>query len=281
MRVELMRVAALAAALCTYAIGAAAQSARHPGGDRDPGIPLSMFGISVDAGEFLLYPFFEYYRDGNAEYAPNEFGAGPDIDYRGRYRASEGLIFVGYGVSDRLAVEFEAAVIRARLEKSPDDTSAMPGVIEESGLGDVEGQLRWRWNSPVAGRPELFSYFETVFPLQRNRRLIGTQHWEFKFGTGIVHDFSWGAMTLRAALEYDGEENSAAAGEYAVEYLRRLSSSVRLFAGVEGSEDEVEGITELQLALTPSVLLKLNSAFGLTSKATDWAPEIGILFRFR
>jgi hypothetical protein len=281
MRAHFPRFAAPIAALAALAASTAAQPPALTPLHRDPGIPVSMFGISIDAGELLIYPFFEYYRDADAEYAPNEFGAGPDIDYRGRYRASEGLLFVGYGISDRLAVELEAAVISARLEKSPDDTSAMPAVVEESGLGDVEGQLRWLWNRRAPGESQLFSFFETVFPLQKNRQLIGTRHWEFKFGTGIVREFPWGAMTVRAAIEYDGEENKAGPGEYAVEFLRRLNRSLRVYGGIEGSEDEVEGIAELQIALAPSVVLKLNNAFGLTSKATDWAPEIGVLFRFR
>jgi len=37
-----------------------------------------------------------------------------------------------------------------------------------------------------------------------------------------------------------------------VEYLRRLSPAFRIFGLVEGSEDEIEGIAELQWALRPS-----------------------------
>ncbi len=37
-------------------------------------------------------------------------------------------------------------------------------------------------------------------------------------------------------------------------------------------------IPELQLHVTPSVRIKLNGAFGLTSKASDFAPEVGIMF---
>ena len=249
--------------------------------DRGPGIPTSMFGTYVQPREFLFYPFVEYYHDKDAEYSPDELGYGVDADFRGTYRATEGLIFLGYGVSDRLALEFEAAVITATQTKAPDDPSSMPSTVEESGLGDVEGQLRWRWNRETDRRPEVFSYFETVFPLQKQKALIGTQDWEFKLGTGLVRGFGWGTATVRAAIEYDAAEGTAALGEYAVEYLRRVSPSLRLFVAVEGSEDEVELIPEMQWALRPNVVLKLNSAFGLTSKATDWAPEIGIMFSFR
>ena len=248
--------------------------------DRGPGLPTSMFGITIEKGEFLLYPYFEYYLDDNYEYDTAELGYGLDRDFRGRYRASEGLIFLGYGISDRLAVEFEAAVITAKLEKSADDPTALPARLEESGLGDVEGQLRWRWNRETDSRPEYFSYFETVFPLQKDKVLIGTQDWEFQFGTGLVRGFSWGTTTVRLAIEYDGAENKLASGEFGVEYLRRVSRGLRLFAAVEGTEDEVELITEAQVFLGPNVILKLNNAFGVTSKATGWAPEIGVLFSF-
>lgn len=249
--------------------------------DRGPGIPTSMFGTYIEPRELIVYPFFEYYRDSDAEYSPAELGFGLDEDFRGRYRAREGLLFLGYGISDRLAVELEAAVISATLDKSPADPSNMPTRISESGLGDVEGQLRWRWRRETERRPELFSYFETVFPLQKKKRLIGTQFWEFKLGTGVVRGFRWGTMTVRAAVAYEGEDRKPAVGEYAVEYLKRLSPALRLFAAVEGSEDEVEFITEAQWFLLPNIVLKLNNAIGVTSKATDWAPEIGLLFSFR
>jgi hypothetical protein len=30
--------------------------------------------------------------------------------------------------------------------------------------------------------------------------------------------------------------------------------------------------------VTDSMMIKLNSALGVTSKATDWAPEVGVMF---
>lgn len=260
---------------------AAAQGTLDRQRDRGPGIPTSMFGTYIERGEWMFYPFFEYYRDNNLEYSPDEFGHALDADFRARYRASEGLMFIGYGISDRLAFEVEAAVIRARLTKAPDDPSSMPAVIEESGLGDVEGQLRFRWNRETERAPEVFSYFETVLPLQKNKQLIGTQDWEFKFGTGMVRGFSFGTLTLRTAMEYDAADANLALGEMAIEYLRRVNSKLRLYAGVEGTQDEIEGITEIQWFVRPNVVLKISNAFGLTSKATDWAPEFGVLFSIR
>ena len=85
----------------------------------------------------------------------------------------------------------------------------------------------------AASGPEVFSYFETVFPLQKRKRLIGTQDWEFKLGTGVIRGFRWGTTTLRAAIAYDRAERKGELGEYAVEYLKRLSPAVRVFAAIE------------------------------------------------
>jgi hypothetical protein len=258
---------------------AAAQEQTDRTRDRGEGVPLSMFGTYLDAGQIAIYPFVEYYRDGNYEYEAGELGFSGTTELRSRYRATEALLFVAYGLSRNLAVEFEAARITARLDKAPDDQSALPPTLEQSGLGDVEAQLRWRWRRETDSRPELFSYFETVFPFQRSKRLIGTPDWELKAGTGITRGLRWGTVTARAAVGY--ADGSLELGEYAVEYLKRVSKHLRVYAGIEGSEDEVEFITEAQVFLTPKVFLKLNNAVGLTSKATDWAPEIGVMFVFR
>lgn len=248
--------------------------------DRGKGTPLSMFGTYIEKGEFMIYPFYEYYYDQDAEYSPEELGYGLDEDFRGRYRAHEGLLFLGYGITENLAFEFEAAVITAKQHKSDDDPTELPEVVEESGLGDVESQFRWRWLKETARRPAFFSYFETVFPLQKEKKLIGTQDWEFKLGTGLTKGFSWGTMTFRLAGEYDASENKTELGEYAVEYLKRISSFFRFYLGVEGSEDEIELIADLQFHVSPRAFIRVNNAFGVTSKATDYAPELGILFRF-
>jgi hypothetical protein len=248
--------------------------------DRGTGLPTSMFGTYVRKGELLVYPFFEYYRDHNFEYKPEEMGFGLDEDFRGRYRASEGLLFIGYGISDRLAVEFEAAIITAELEKSPDDPSGVPARIEESGSGDVEGQIRYRWAFENERRPEIFSYFEAVSPQQKDKLLIGTPDWEFKLGSGLIKGYPWGTMTARLALDYEVEATKLDAGEYAVEYQRRLSRSWRIYLGLEGSQDELSFVPEAQWRVARRATVKLNSAVGVTSKATDWAPEVGVVFSF-
>lgn len=275
-------VSAAALAMVMLALGPATASAQfqaHRERDRGgAGIPASQFATFVERGDFIVYPYYEHYRDADAEYKPSELGYAGDTDHFGRYRAHEGLIFLGYGVSDRLHLELEAAVITARQEKSPDDRSDVPAAVEESGLGDVEAQIRYRWAEESETRPEVIGYFETVFPFQKDRRLIGTSSWELKYGMGLARSRSWGTTIVRAGVAWaDGKPEL---GEYAVEYVRGVSSRLRIYGAVEGSEDEVELITEAQVFLAPNVKLKLNSAFGLTKKAPGWAPEVGVMFTF-
>ena len=153
--------------------------------------------------------------------------------------------------------------------------------LSETGLGDVEGQIRWRWRRETDRHPEFFSYSELVVPHHRDKPLTGTPGWELKFGTGLIRGFRWGTMTARAALEYSSSSSSHFdAGEYAVEYLKRVSPGWRVYLGVEGKQDELSAIGELQWHFSRTAFAKFNSGFGLTSKATDWAPEVGIVFAF-
>lgn len=273
-RLTLLPILALAAILCSEE--SRAQSTRSD--DRGTGIATSMFGTYVRKGELLVYPFFEYYLDKNIEYKPIDLGYGLDQDFRGKFHASEGILFLGYGVTDWLAVEFEAAYIKARQEKSPDDPSSTPAVIEETGSGDVEGQLRARLMRETDQRPELFGYFEAVSPQQRDKLLIGTPDWELKGGFGLTRGASWGTMTLRAGAEYLLDESTFDLGEYAVEYLKRFSPAWRAYVGFEGAQSELSLVTEAQWHFTDFAFLKLNNSLGLTSKSTDWAPEVGIVF---
>jgi hypothetical protein len=270
----------LIALLCGTAAAAADAATDVPSylADRGPGVPTSMFGTYVEPGQLLVYTYFEYYLDHNLEYEPLDFGYGLEKEFRGKYRASEGLVFLGYGFADWLAQELEVAVISAELTKADDDPSGMPAKLSESGLGDVETQTRIRWLKETGKRPEVFNYAEVVFPNHGEKGLIGTPDWEFKLGTGVTRGFGWGTWTARLAVEYDRAEDAVALGEYAVEFLKCLSPSWRVYAGVEGSDDELELIAEAQWHLSRFAFVKLNNAVGLTSKATDWAPEVGVMF---
>lgn len=249
--------------------------------DRGKDIPTSQFGTYVEDHQLLVYAFYEYTKNNDAEYKPSELGFVGDEDFLGKQTENEALIFLGYGFTDRLAVEFEAALwASSELQKAPDDPSALPDRIEESGLGDVESQVRWLWTRETATRPMLYSFFEVVFPFQKDRLILGTQDWETALGFGVVRGFRWGTLNGRVSAKYDAEDGQVEVGEYALEYLHRTSPRWRWVATLEGEDDEVSLIGEAQWTLTPHAILKVNCGFGVTKKAEDIAPEIGILFTF-
>jgi len=249
--------------------------------DRGEGIPTSLFGTYVGKGDFIVYPFYEYTKTTAFEYKPSELGFTGETDFLGQTVEQEYLVFLGYGFTDRLAVELEvAAYAKTSFDKAPDDPSAVPTRMEESGLGDVDMQLRWRWTAETTDRPEMFSFFELTPPLQRSKVLIGTQDWEAAFGFGVVRGFRWGTITGRAAIAWDGADSKLDLGEYAFEYLKRVSPQWRLVAALEGETDEISLIGEAQWPFSRIAMLKLNCGFGVTEKAPDIAPEVGVLFRF-
>lgn len=249
--------------------------------DRGTGVRTSMFGTYVNRGELLIYPFYEYYYDNSLQYSPNEYGGVGAQDFKGRYRAHEGLIFVGYGITDRLGIELEVATISATFEKDPTDASGTPARIEESGLGDVEGQITYRWVKESERRPEVFSYAEAVSPQNRTKALIGTPDWEFKFGSGVSRGYAFGTLTGRVSVEYIKDSTTPwDLGEWALEYFRRVPSGWGFYAGFEGqATDEVSFVGEVQRRLSSRATLKLNSSVGLTENSTDFAPEVGIMFK--
>jgi hypothetical protein len=79
-------------------------------------------------------------------------------------------------------------------------------------------------------------------------------------------------------VDYVTAEKKFEPGEFALEYLKRVSNRFRFFVMLEGSEDEIELIPEIQWHINRNMFLKANSGFGVTSKATDVAPEVGIMF---
>ena len=283
-----VRSSARLAVVATFACAniwmpAAASAQRLPPylADRGTGIATSMFGEYVHKGELLVYPFHEFTAFNQFEYKPAELGFGLDQDFRGKFREHEANFFLALGVSDRIALELESALFTtARLRKDPSDPSALPSELKESGFGDTQAEIRYRFAHETVKRPELFSYLEVDFPFQRGRRIIGTQTWAYKFGAGAIKGFSFGTLTARVAGQYDEADKQVVFGEYALEYLKRFSPKFRFYTGMEGDQDEVEWIVEGQYWLARRVHLKLNSAFGVTSKAPDFAPEIGIMFRF-
>jgi hypothetical protein len=264
-------------------VGARAEEPALPAylADRGEGIPTSLFGTYIGQGDFIVYPFYEYTKTTQFEYKPSELGFVGETDFLGQTVEQEYLVYLAYGFTKRLAVELEvAAYATTSFDKAPDDPSAVPARLEESGLGDVDMQLRWAWTEESASRPAMYSFFELTPPFQRGKVLIGTQDWEASMGFGVIRGFRWGTITGRAAIAWDGADSKLDLGEYAFEYLKRLSPGWRIVATVEGETDEISLIGEAQWEFSRVAVLKLNCGFGLTPKAPDIAPEVGVLFRF-
>lgn len=247
--------------------------------DRGTGVASSMFGTYIRKGDLIIYPYWEYYLDNNREYKPQELGYGLDRDFRGRYRESEYLFFVGYGLTDSVAVQTELAAATASLTKAPGDPSGLPSFLKESGLTSFETQVRWRWARENERRPEVWSYVDVVYPINRKKTIIGADGWDIEFGPAVTRGFSWGTVTALASMLYESASDThVGAGEYAVEYLKRLSPSWRVFGAIQGAGNEISLITEAQWHLSSRVFIRFNQEIGLTSRATDWEPQLGVLF---
>lgn len=247
--------------------------------DRGPGLPTSLFGTYIEKGQWLVYPFYEYETTSNFEYKPSELGFVGDQDYLGKLDSHEFDFYVARGLTERWMVELEGQLYTtATLDRAPDDVSAVPLRTKESGVGEMEGQVRYRVRPESARAPEVFSFVEFVFPFQKSRHLIGAQDWEGGIGIGAIKGFGWGTLTARASIAYD--EGVFEPGEFALEYLKRVSPRWRYVAALEGESDELSFIGEAQYSFSRHAFLKLNSGFGLTKKAPDFAPEIGIMMTF-
>ena len=253
--------------------------------DRGTGVPASIFGTYIRRGQLLVYPFFEYALDNNREYQPFEFGLGPGVDFRAKFHSYAGQIFVGYGVTDWLAIELEGSYLSAHFEKSPQDTFATPAVIKESGIADIEAHIRARLLKESEGRPEVFSSLEITPPTQRHKLLIAEPDFDVKPGVGLIKGFSWGTLTTRIFAEYNHKESKVDLGEFSLEYLRRVSPTLRVFLSFEGGEtgalDEWELVHGLQWQISKSVLFKLDNSIGITSKANDWTPQFGLMYSYQ
>jgi len=263
-------------------IGNATILAEEPPGppyltDRGEGIATSLFGTYIAPRRFIVYPFFEYTKTTAFEYKPSELRYPGDTDFLGETAEHEYLGFFGYAFTDRLAVELEMALYaKTSFDKAAGDPSTVPLHLEESGLGDVDVQLRWRWTPESERRPEMFSFFEVTPRLQKSNVLVGTQDWEASLGFGVIRGYRWGTITGRASIAWDGADSKLDLGEYAFEYLKRVSPRWRFVATIEGETDEVSLIGEAQWFFSRVAFLKLNCGFGLTEKA----PEVGVLFHF-
>ena len=255
-----------------------------PLADRPEGIPTSLLATYIRPRELLVYPFFEYTRHNKFEYKPSDLGVsgpGSDNEFKGKTVEREYLLFVAYAFSDSLALEFESALHSSiEFTRAPEDR-ASPEQLRESGVGDTEINLRWRYAKESARSPDTTFFLKTVFPLQKDKKLLGSRDWEFESGVVLTKAYSFGTLAVRGALGWSGDDRKLDLTEWGIDYVKRLGSKWRLALSLEGRQtDEVSLIGELQYAIAKNALLKLNLGVGITEKAANVAPEIGILFRF-
>ncbi|MBU1909777.1 MAG: hypothetical protein KJ726_07015, partial [Verrucomicrobia bacterium] len=247
--------------------------------DRGKGVTTSLFGTYIRKGEWLVYPFYEYVKVTEEEYHGSELGYTGETDYIGELIEHQALLFVAYGFTENLALELEGVFYtEATLKKAPDDTeSGLPDKLKESGSGTLESNLRWRWARETEHRPEFFCNFEVEYPLQKDKALIGAQDWEFGWGLGAVKGFTWGTLTPRISVVYEGSDDQFKFGEYAIEYLKRLNRDWRWVTTLEGEEEDLSIIVEAQWRMLDNAFWKFNCGFGLIGQAPDIAPEVGLM----
>jgi hypothetical protein len=128
--------------------------------DRGKGVTTSLFGTYIEKGEWLVYPFYEYEKNSGYEYKGRELGySDNETDYLGDFELHQVMLFLGYGVTEDVALELEAAFYEdATLKKASNDTtSGMPDSLSESGWGESEAHVRWRMVHETDSSPEVFS----------------------------------------------------------------------------------------------------------------------------
>ncbi len=267
---------------CFLVINSASQEIPDPDAfdffrDRGDGIQTSLFGTYIEKKDFIIYPFYEYYIEKDTEYNPGKLGYNLNQTQQGKFSAHEELVYLAYGINDWLMFEVEASIIQAKLEKSSTDLSIMPSSFKESGIENIEGQFRWRYNRESSRRPEVYSYFLTVIPTQGNNKIIGTEGYEFKLGTGLIKGFKFGTVSANISIQYNTQGSEYEFGGLTVDYLKRINKNFRVYVGLEGLPNATELITELQIFPAPWMFFRLNNAIGISPDATDIAPEVGVL----
>ncbi|MEQ1806703.1 MAG: hypothetical protein ABL900_15105 [Burkholderiaceae bacterium] len=250
--------------------------------DRGDGLRTSLLATYIRPREFIFYPFYEYTKTSNYEYKASDLGLVGDTDYLGKKVDHEYLIFLGYAFNDSWMLEFESALhAKVKFNKAANDpVTAVPQELRESGLGDTEMQLRWRYSKETETRPEMAFHLQTEFPLQKKKKLLGTQAWGFAVGTVLTKGYSFGTLSLRGQINHDRGDRETKFGEYAIDFLKKLSPQWTIALTLEGEESELSVIGEAQYAISRNAILKLNLGQGLTKKDRQTAPEIGVLFRF-
>ena len=254
--------------------------------DRGAGVPTSLTGINLDYSEWVGVASYQDLENRGFQYAPEEFDFPDENDYLGKYTFSGGIFFLGYGLSDSVSLGLKVTGGSAKLIKAPDDPSAMPPAIKESGIGEIAPELTWRFMNETSSRPELYTFVSILIPHDTDKNLIGTQDWVVLPGFGLNRGFSWATLSARINFEYDAASVSQLDfGKWSIEGQRRFSDAWWLSAGFEGQVggannfDEVWQTTYVQWSASPHVAVRFGSRIGLTTMTEGWTGELGIVVR--
>lgn len=285
MKVKAIPLAILCGIFVSHNSGGAEDTDDGPR-DRGSGVPLSPTGIYLGLGEWLGLASYQSLKNRGFQYAPDEFGFAGEDDHLGDYRFSGGTVFLGYGISPSLAVGLKVTGGSTKLIKAPDDLSAMPPEMKESGLGEIAPEVSWRFMTETGSRPELFTYVSVLVPHDTDKNLIGTHDWVVLPGIGLNRQFSWATLAARMGFEYDTASASALDfGKWSIEGQRRLSEAWWVSVGLEGQVgggsnfDEVLQTTFIEWSASPHIALRLGSRIGLTTMTEGWSGDIGIVLR--
>ena len=82
-----------------------------------------------------------------------------------------------------------------------------------------------------------------------------------------------GHLTARVAIEFAESSTSRSTPANMPSSTSVGFVEMAVYAGVEGTQDELSLIGEVQWHLTPRAFLRINNGIVYTSKATDWAPR--------
>jgi hypothetical protein len=251
--------------------------------DRGPGMQTSLNATYLAEKEFLFYPFYEYNFVVNEEYIPMDLGYDVDQAYEAKSSSHEALLYLGYGISDWLIAEAEVAFINFTQQKSSSDNSTMPSPYKESGIENIDFQLRWRYWKETSKKPELFSNFVLAVPSAGSNKIIGLTGYDFKFASGLIKGFRFGTMIVSSSFQYNTYDSQFDFLGLDIEYVKRLNDKFRVYVGFDGLPipDAFAVSTNLQIFPKPWMFIRLGNSFGIGSSGLiDFNQEIGVAIYF-
>ena len=270
------RIAAVCAVHIATSTGAFAQEPFDRSRDRGEGLPLSMFGTYIRSGQLVVMPVLRKCTATTTSVRSGELGSRARPSCAGASTRTN-VSCSSLRVLENIAAEFEIAGISASLDKSPLDDSALPPRLEHRALATSRA-------APLA-MEEGIRHAAGAVQLLRDRvsraaveALIGTPDWELKFGFGLTRGLRWGTISARRSLGMPTAPGSWESTRSSAEARVEPAAALRRSRRQRGRARADHGS---QILLTTRIVLKLNNSFGLTSKATDWAPEIGVMFFIR